>query len=49
MKLVAFWEGRPITDLTKEELLEVVEYLSRELERQRTIPKDYRKMVMEKL
>lgn len=28
---VSFWMGRPLSELTKEELIEAVEYLGREL------------------
>lgn len=30
---VSFWMGRPVTELTKEELLEVVEYCGKEIVR----------------
>jgi hypothetical protein len=36
MSEVGYWMGRPVEELTREELLEVVQYMSRELERYRT-------------
>jgi hypothetical protein len=35
MSEVAYWMGRPVNELTREELLEVVQYMGRELERYR--------------
>jgi len=32
---VSYWMDRPITELTREELIEVIEYLGRELKRKR--------------
>jgi len=32
---VSYWMDRPITELTREELIEIIEYLGRELERKR--------------
>jgi len=33
---VAYWMGRPIDELTKEELIEVIEFLARDLARLQT-------------
>jgi hypothetical protein len=33
--MVSYWLDKPLTELTREELIEVIEYLGRELERKR--------------
>lgn len=32
INLVSYWKGRPVDELTREELLEVVEWCGREIE-----------------
>ena len=46
---VIYWMDKPITELTREELLEVVKWSAQEIERLRRIPKDYRAMIYQKL
>lgn len=48
-KSVSMWCGRPVTELSREELLEVVEYLGREICHLRSLPVDWRAHARERL
>lgn len=48
-KDLGFWYDRPISELTREELLEVIDYMSEEIKRYRQVMPyvDYKKMIID--